>query len=195
MFFLLATTSFAYAKPINPITGLEALRKSFANLTDFTAEITQEKQLAVFKRKLVSSGTVRFRKPDQFFMEIKPPHASRLLLKNSSLSLYLVQEKSSQQIALPPDQGLQHWFGFLVKPVTTLPDGVDIKADQLGDRINLLITPRSKGQVKSLSLSMQEDGRLKKLTIEEQNGDRTTITFNRFLRNVGLIDKDFRLEP
>jgi outer membrane lipoprotein carrier protein len=185
----------ACARQLTPVEGLEAVRRSFAGMSDFTAEITQEKQLAIMKRKLVSTGVVRFKKPDSFFMEINPPHASRLLLKNSTLSLYLVREKSSQQITLPPEQSLQRWFGFLARPVTTIPDGVDVKADQQGDRSTLTITPRGKGQLKAFTLTILEDGRLKKLVIEEQNGDRTTITFSRFQRNVGLTDNDFRLEP
>jgi outer membrane lipoprotein carrier protein len=192
---LLAGLPSAWAKPINPVDGLELLRKSFAGLTDFTAEITQEKQLVMMKRKLVSTGTVRFKKPDLFFMELNPPHASRLLLKNSTLSLYLVQEKSSQQIVLPPEQSLQRWFGLLAKPVTALPEGVDVKADQQGERMTVQISPRGKGQVRTISLTLLEDGRLKKLVIDEQNGDRTTITFNRFQRNLGLTDRDFRVEP
>src|SRR5690242_14939809 len=169
---LLAGLPSAWAKPINPVDGLELLRKSFAGLTDFTAEITQEKQLVMMKRKLVSTGTVRFKKPDLFFMELNPPHASRLLLKNSTLSLYLVQEKSSQQIVLPPEQSLQRWFGLLAKPVTALPEGVDVKADQQGERMTVQISPRGKGQVRTISLTLLEDGRLKKLVIDEQNGDR-----------------------
>lgn len=195
--FVLATFLFssAQARPLDPVAGLETLRRSFAGLNDFTAEITQEKQLAMLKRKLVSTGTVRFRKPDQFFMELNPPHASRLLLKDSTLSLYLVQAKSSQQIVLPPGQGLQHWLGYLARPVTALPEGVEVKAEQQADRYTLQLAPRGKGQVKGLAITLQEDGRLKRLVIDEQNGDRTTITFHRFQRNVGLTDKDFRVEP
>ena len=192
---LFASLSQALAKPLDPVAGLELLRKSFAAMNDFTAEVTQEKQLAMMKRKLVSTGTVRFKKPDLFFMELNPPHASRLLLRDSTLTLYLVQEKSSQQIVLPPEQSLQRWFGYLARPVTALPEAVQVKADQQGDRYTLQITPRSNGQVKAFTLTMLEDGRLKKLVIDEQNGDRTTITFNRFLRNQGLGDREFRLEP
>lgn len=194
-FILFAGLSPALAKPLDPVAGLELLRKSFATMNDFTAEITQEKQLAMMKRKLVSTGTVRFKKPDLFFMELNPPHASRLLLRDNTLTLYLVQEKSSQQIVLPPEQSLQRWFGYLARPVTALPDGVQVKADQQGDRYTLQIVPRAQGQVKAFTLTVLEDGRLKKLVIDERNGDRTTITFNRFLRNQGLADREFRVAP
>ena len=69
-----------------------------------------------------------------------------------------------------------------------------MKAEQQSDRVTLQLAPRGKGQVKTLVITMHEDGRLKRLVIDEQNGDRTTITFNRFRRNIGLTDRDFRLE-
>lgn len=190
---LCATT--ALARPLNPVEGLEFLRRSFAGMNDFTAQITQEKQLAMMKRKLVSTGTVRFRKPDLFFMELNPPHASRLRLKDSTLSLYLVQDRTSQQMVLPPDQGLKHWLGFLAKPVTALPDGVEVKADRQNDRTTLQLAPRDKGQIKGVTLVLQEDGRLKRLVLDERNGDRTTISFSQFRKNIGLTERDFRVEP
>ncbi|HEY6009179.1 MAG TPA: outer membrane lipoprotein carrier protein LolA, partial [Geobacteraceae bacterium] len=71
----------AHARSIAPVEGLEALRRVFAPVNDFSAEIIQEKQLALLKRKLVMQGRVRFRKPDLFLMELDPPYASRLVLR------------------------------------------------------------------------------------------------------------------
>jgi outer membrane lipoprotein carrier protein len=72
----------------NPaLEALETLRRGFADINDFTAEITQEKQLSLMKRKMVSRGIVRFKKPGIFYMELYPPHASRLLLKNNMLTV------------------------------------------------------------------------------------------------------------
>ena len=36
------------------------------------------------KQKMTSKGVVRFKKPDIFYMEFYPPHASRLLLKDNT---------------------------------------------------------------------------------------------------------------
>ena len=112
------------------LESLELLRRCFVDVADFTAEITQEKQLTLLKRTMTARGTVRFKKPDLFFMEIYPPYASRLLLRNNVLDLFLVKEKISQHLVLPPEEGLQKWFTFLAKPVTSLPDGVDVRAEQ-----------------------------------------------------------------
>lgn len=182
------------AAPVPPLEALELLRKGFADMQDFTAEISQEKQLAMMKRKLISSGTVHFKKPDLFFMELKAPHASRMVLRDRSIDLYLPEGKSRQQIALPADQGLKHWLALLSRPITALPQGIDFSADRAGDTQTLTIAPQSKGQVRSFTLTSGSDGRLRKLTIEERNGNRTAITFQKLRPNVGLSEKDFRIE-
>lgn len=187
-------TSALQAAPVPPLEALETLRKGFADMQDFTAEISQEKQLAVMKKKLVSSGTVRFRKPDLFYMELRPPHASRMVLRDKTIDLYLPEGKSRQQIALPADEGLRHWLSLLSRPITALPQGIDFRADRTGDTQTLTITPQNKGQVRSFVLTSGSDGRLRKLTIEERNGNRTAITFQKLRPNLGLSEKDFRIE-
>ncbi|GAM08857.1 outer-membrane lipoprotein carrier protein [Geobacter sp. OR-1] len=184
----------ANAAPIPPLQALENLRQGFAEMRDFTAEITQEKQLAVMKRKLVSSGSVRFRKPDLFFMELKPPYASRMVLRDRAIELYFPKEKNRQQIALPAEEGLSRWLDLLAKPLTAVPEGVEAKADLTGETQTLTLSPRKTGQVRAITLTSGSDGRLRKLVIEERNGNRTAITFHRLKANVGLGEKDFRLE-
>ena len=187
-------TGFASAAQIPPLAALEQLLQGFAGMGDFTADIVQEKQLAVMKKKLVSTGTVRFKKPDLFYMELKPPHASRMVLRDTAIELYLPQEKSRQQIALPAEEGLQRWLGLLARPITSLPEGVEVRAEQTGDSQTITITPRKAGQVRMFTVTSGADGRPRKLSIDERNGNRTAITFKNLRANVGLGEKDFRVE-
>ena len=83
---------YASAAGITPLEALELLRKGFGNTADFTAEITQEKQIALLKRTMTSRGEVRFRRPDMFFMEVYSPYASRLLLKDNVMTMLLPEE-------------------------------------------------------------------------------------------------------
>ncbi len=182
------------ARPLPPLEGLQTLRSAFAGITDFSAEIVQEKQLSLLKRKLVSTGIVRFRKPGLFFMEIYPPHASRLLLNDTLLTLYLPREKSASRVVLPPEQGLQRWFSYLAKPLKSLPEGMEVRADQQGELLTVTIEPAGGGQVREIAVTLLPDGTFKRLTIVEQRGDRTVITFSRMQKNKGLADKDFRVE-
>jgi len=183
------------ARQIPPLEGLEALRKGFAGIADFSADITQEKRLSLMKRNMNMNGTVRFRKPDQFFMAINPPYKSRMVLKDSTIELAGGPEGKRNRIVLPPEQGLGRWFSKLAAPVTTLPDGVSIQADLSNSLYTLTITPQGKGQVKELIISFLADGTIRRLTILEQNGDRATMTFKNLRRNIGLTDREFRLEP
>ncbi len=189
---LLAAT--AGAADIPPQEGLELARKGFAGMTDFTADITQEKQIALLKRTQVSSGQVRFRRPDTFYMEVYSPFASRMLLKDNVLSMLFPAEGIRQKTVLPPEEGLRHWFALVDRPVAKLPEGVDIRAERRGDTITLRIIPTAKKGVKELKVSLYDDGRPRRLVIEEQNRDRTVITFRRVRKNVGLTEKDFRIE-
>jgi len=170
------------------------LRRVFVGVNDFTAEISQEKQLSLMKKKMVASGEVRFKKPDTFYMELYSPYASRVLLKNDSLLLKLPKEGIRQKLALPSEQGLGHWFEFLDRPVKALPAGFDIRAERREGTIFLQIVPRKKGAMKELQLVFLQGGELKRLIIEENNRDKTVITFSKMKKNTGLSEKDFRLD-
>ena len=187
-------SSKARAAGITPLEALELLRKGFGNTADFTAEIIQEKQIALLKRTMTSRGEVRFRRPDTFYMEVYSPYASRLLLKDNVMTMVLPEEGIRQKSTLPPEEGLLHWFALLDRPITRLPQGVDVRAERRGDTVTLRIIPANNKGVKELKLTLSADGRIKGLAIEEQNRDRTLLTFQRMRRNVGLTEKDFRIE-
>jgi outer membrane lipoprotein carrier protein len=191
LFFL---SSPAFASPLSAVEGLELLRRAFVGVNDFSADIIQEKRLSLMKKKMTASGTVRFKKPDTFYMELYSPYASRILLKDNTLTLKLPNEGVRQKMTLPPEQGLGRWLSFLDRPVKNLPDGFDIRAEKRGETVTLQIVPRKKGAMKEIQLSLWQDGRLKRLVLEENNRDRTTIIFQRMKKNAGLTERDFRLE-
>ena len=183
----------SHARSVSPLEGLEALRKGFGGTSDFTAEISQEKRLSLMKRTMVMTGTVRFRKPDLFFMELNHPFSSRMLLRDSVIEQTSGGGKRSR-IMLPAEQGLKSWIAKLTTPVTSLPEGVAMRADLKGGLYTLVITPAGKGQVKELTVSFKEDGTIRRLIISERNGDRSEMIFRKARRNVGLGERDFRLE-
>lgn len=176
------------------VEALETLRRGFAGTNDFTAEVTQEKQLSLMKQRLVSKGVVRFKKPDSFFMELYSPHPSRLLLKDNVMSLHLTEQGVTDKVALPPEEGLKKWFAFLGNPVTKLPEGIDAKAVRRGKNWVMQIFPKSKGAVRDVTLTFDLEGRISRIVIDERNNDRTTLLFTKLRRNVGLQEKDFRVD-
>ncbi len=183
-----------HARSISPIQGLQMLRRAFSGITDFTAEITQDKQISLMKKKMTASGIVRFRKPDSFYMELYSPYASRLLLNDTVLTMVLPTEGIRQKMVLPREESLKRWFAHLERPVKALPDGVDVRAEASGAYVTLQILPKKKGTVKELRIIFLENGRISRLVIEEQNRDRTVINFRNMRTNVGLTEKDFHLD-
>lgn len=191
---LLLNSSPCHARAISAVEGLEALRRGFAGIADFTADITQEKRLSLMKRTMVMSGSLRFKKPDLFFMEIAPPFSSRMLLRDSVIEQVAGRDRSPTRIALPPEQGLKQWFAKLASPVTSLPDGVAVQADLTNSVYTVTIAPSGKGQVKDIAIVFLGDGTIRRLVINERNGDRATMNLKKLRRNVGLTERDFRLE-
>lgn len=191
---LFAVTPSSRAASDPALEAMETLRRGFAGITDFTADITQEKYLSLMKQKMVSKGIVRFKKPNVFYMELYSPHASRLLLKDNIMTMKLPDQGVTNKVALPPEETLKKWFAYLGKPVTTLPEGVDVKAERHGKLWNMQIFPKSKGSVKQLLLTFDNEGKISRIVIDERNRDRTILLFSKFRRNVGLKDSDFRIE-
>ena len=184
----------AEARSLTPIEGLEALRRSFGTMQDFTADLTQEKQLSIMKKKLVMQGQIRFKKPDRFYMELVPPYSSKVLLKDTVLLQRLGNQGELQRIVLPPEQGLSRWFATLAKPITAVPEGMEVRAEQTGSQTSVTIRPAKGGQLKELTVVLHDDGTVRKLVLEERAGDKTVMTFRKTRKNVGLSDADFRLE-
>jgi outer membrane lipoprotein carrier protein len=184
----------AEARSLTPVEGLEALRRSFSTMQDFTADLTQEKQLSIMKKKLVMQGQIRFKKPDRFYMELVPPYSSKVLLKDTVLLQRLGNQGELQRIVLPPEQGLSRWFATLAKPITAVPEGMEVRAEQTGSQTSVTIRPAKGGQLKELSVVLHDDGTVRKLVLEERAGDKTVMTFRKTRKNVGLTDADFRLE-
>jgi outer membrane lipoprotein carrier protein len=174
----------------NALEALETLRRGFAGINDFTADVVQEKQLALMKKKMVSKGQVRFKKPDLFFMELLAPHASRLTLRANVMTLWLPEQGEIQRVVLPPENGLDKWLAYLDKPVSEAPEGVDLKAEQKNNIWTLRVSPLKKTGMKELQLSFDMKGQISRIVIAENNGDRTDIKFSNLRRNVGLKDKD-----
>jgi outer membrane lipoprotein carrier protein len=146
------------------------------------------------KRTMISRGVVRFKKPDMFSMELFPPRASRLRLIDNILTIRYPKEGITDRVTLPAEEGLQKWFVFLARPVTALPDGVDVRAERQGDLWTLRVLPGSKGGAKELRLVFDGGGNIRALTIVERNGDRTSIGFHNLRRNVGLKEQDFKVD-
>ncbi len=192
--FIMLLPASASAAPLTPLEGLERLRLALQGLQDFSAELTQEKQVSVLKKKLVMKGTVRFMKPDRFAMELFPPYKSRMLLKNNLLLQRIGERGELQKIILPEDQGLSQWIGKLSKPVSSLPEGMEIKAEETGRVTTVMIRPAGSGQMKEITVQFQDDGLIRRLVLEERNGDRSTMIFGKARKNSGLTDADFRME-
>lgn len=190
---LILLPAMAQARALPPLEGLEKLRQCFAATQDFTAELTQEKQLAVLRKKLVMKGMIRFKKPDCFMLVMAPPYSGTTLLKDNLLEQRVGQAGELQRVVLPPDQGLRHWFSLLDKPLAKLPNGLKVKAELQHGLYTVVVLPGEQGQMREITIQFQEDGIMRRLVLEERNGDKTVMHFKNLRKNTGLQETDFRI--
>jgi len=181
------------ARALPALEGLEKLRQAFAATRDFTAEITQEKQLSVLRKKLVMKGTIRFKKPDRFLLVTLAPYSGTTILKDNHLEQRVGQGGELQRMVLPPDQGLRHWFSLLDKPLTRLPDGLKVRAEVQQGIYTVVVLPGEQGQMREITIQFLEDGTMRRLVLEERNGDKTVMQFKNLRKNTGLSETDFRI--
>lgn len=181
------------AAPLSALEGLESLRRTFGGLQDFKADLTQEKQLSIMKRKLIMHGEIRFKTPDSFMMELDQPYKSKTLLKDNLLLQRVGKDGELQKVLLPPEQGLSRWMASVANPVNKLPEGMDVKADKTGSQTTVTISPK-RGQLKEITVVLHEDGTVRRLLLLERNGDKTTMQFSNMRRNIGLKESEFRLD-
>ena len=96
-------------------------------------------------------------------------------------------------MVLPPDQGLRHWFSLLEKPLTRLPDGLKVRAEVQRGLYTVVVLPEGQGQMREITIQFLEDGTMRRLVLEERNGDKTVMQFKNLRKNTGLSETDFRI--
>jgi outer membrane lipoprotein carrier protein len=177
------------------LEGLEALRSALAGTRDFTAVVEQEKEVSLLRKRIASRGVVRFKRPGLFYMRLDPPHGSVVLLKGGILSIRFPREGVSEEIPLPPEQSLDRWIARLDGPVRSLPDGATVSAVRDGGGgFRLRIVPRDGRGLAEIQVDLSGDGTVTRLSLEEENRDRTVMRFSRVKRNAGIADSDFRAD-
>lgn len=192
VFTLLLTVFPAAARPVEPLEGLEALRRSISGISDLTAEVVQEKRLPFLNRRVRVTGTVRYLKPDLILLVTAPPYASRTLLRGGTVEQ--LEGGLHSRVVLPPGQRPGEWLERLSAPLTSVPEGIKVLADLTGKVYSVTIIPQGQDLVREAGFQFHEDGTLRRLTIVERSGARTLMTFSRVRCNVGLTVRDFRLK-
>jgi outer membrane lipoprotein-sorting protein len=173
---------------------LEQIKKAQDAIEDFTADINQVKVSSLSKEPAVSRGRMRFKRPDQIWMEMYPPYPNITVLNKGVLLIYFPDEKVAQRYQVAGNPALAKWLLFFQNPIEALGKKIWLQEEKAGEVV-LGITPKEDLAIfQKIRIAIDTSNWLpKSVELVEKNSDRTTINYYNIKINSGIPDASFKL--
>ena len=188
---------------ISDVTDLlRRLGKKVSDFSNLKTDFIEEKDLAIFQKKIVLKGRVCIQKPNKIAWHVDKPIKYSVVITDTSILQWDEETNQVQEISLSQNPVFQNvlnqltvWF---TGDFTTFLEDYTIRVLRKSPFVIEFI-PKEKNIagkfVKSITITLREDERyLKQIKIQETNGDSTTITFNDTIINVPLDSLDFEVK-
>ncbi len=182
---------------------LNELGKSVSGFNSLKTEFTQEKEMAMFKEKLIMKGRIYLQKPGKVAWHVDSPVRYSVLITDKLIRQWDEDTNKVQEVSLTKNPLFQNvlnqltvWFSgdySSLLPVNTIRVTHDSPL-----AIEFLPTDRNvAGKViRSITVTFREDRKyLQQIRIREVSGDVTTISFINTLLNVPLDSSSFDVHP
>ena len=172
--------------------ALAGIARARGAIKTLTVPFTQERTIGLLASTVKSEGELTMVRPDRLRWELKAPDAVTYWITPEGFSYATASGGASVGKAAAAR------FAAVLGDLTALIGGdleslrkrYDLAVPSKSDGIVLLATPRAedvKKHVKSLELVTTPDlSGLRRITIEEKNGDRSVITFGKAVRDAAV---------
>ena len=188
-----ATLSFGLPARADDVSdALAKIARARASLKTLTVPFTQERTIGLLASTVKSEGELTMVRPDKLRWELKAPDAVTYWITPEGFSYATASGGASVGKAAAAR------FAAVLGDLTALCGGdleslrkrYDLSVPGTSDGIVLLASPRAddvKKHIKSLELLTTPDlADLRRITIEEKNGDRSVITFGKAVRDAAV---------
>ena len=168
---------------------LADIEKARASLKTMVAPFTQERTIGLLATAVKSEGELTLVRPDRLRWELKPPDAITYWVTPEGLAFSTSTGGASLGKGAAGRFGavLQDLMIFLGGDLSKLRARYDIAVSSKSDGVVLKAEPKApdvKKHVKSLTLSVgPELWTVRSVVIEENNGDKSVITFGKAVRD------------
>jgi outer membrane lipoprotein-sorting protein len=182
---------------------LNDLGEKVSNFKTLKTDFTQEKEMALFKEKLILKGRIYIKKPHMLAWHVDHPLRYSVLITDTLIRQWDENANRVQEISLANNPIFQNvlkqltvWFsgeyGSLLEENTMRL----VKRDPLVIEFTPRDTNLSKNVIKDITVTFRDDRTyLQQIRIRELNGDVTTIYFTNTLMNVPLDSRSFEVQP
>ena len=195
--------SAAAAQQQNDLSALlNSIGKKVSDFTSLKTEFTQEKEMAMFKQKLVLKGRIYLQKPGKIAWHVDAPVRYSVLITDTLIRQWDEDTNKVQEISLAKNPIFQNvlnqltvWFSGEYGSLLAIND---VRVMQ-NEPLVLEFVPKEKNMshkvIKSITITFREDKKyLKQILIREKNGDATALTFINTQLNVPLDDSSFEVK-
>jgi outer membrane lipoprotein-sorting protein len=178
---------------------LDRLGKEASRFNTLKTEFRQEKHLAIFRDAVVLQGRIFLQKPNRIAWHVDRPVKYSVVISDTTVRQWDEETDRVQQVSLAGNPILQNvlrqltvWFSGAYGTLLEEYDVLVIESSPVVLRFQPKKNNMASRMVRHIQVEFRDDGRyLKKITVLEQGGDRTDITFTNTLFDVPVESGDF----
>ena len=178
------------------------IEKKISDFQSMQTDFIQEKNLAIFKNKIIIKGRIYLEKPGKIAWLVDEPMKYSVIITDKFIRQWDEDSDRVQETAISGNpvfsvviDQLTAWFSG--KYVRLLDDyNVHVKKNQ---PLEIEFIPKeiseAKKMIRSISVTFREDERyLRKIRFQEVDGDSTTIIFKNTILNAPVDENVFRIK-
>lgn len=181
---------------------LNDLGKKASNFKTLKTDFIQEKEMALFKEKIVLKGRIYLQKPNRIAWHVDKPIRYSVLITDKFIRQWDEDTDQVQELSLAKNPIFQTvlnqltvWFSGEYGSLLDTNDARIVKQAPL----TIECTPREKNisrkVIKNITITFREDQTyLQQIRIQELSGDITTLNFINTLLNAPLTGSDFEVK-
>lgn len=182
---------------------LHRLENKTSEIRTLKTEFVQEKELAVFKEKIILKGMIFLQKPELFAWHIIEPLCYSMVIKGDILSQWDENTKKTQTISLSKNPAFQ-------VAISQMKDWFSGKYTSMTENYNIIILKRKPVSLKfipkknttvsnvidSVTVIFRDDERyIHQISIKEKNSNSTLLTFVNTQLNTPLEAAAWEVQP
>jgi len=182
---------------------LSRLEKKMSGIKTLKTGFVQEKELAVFKQKVVLKGTIFIEKPARLAWHVNKPMKYIMVISQDMISQWDEDTNKVQKISLSKNPAfeaaigqMQEWFSGAYAPLLKEYEILLLKENPA----SLKFTPRAAtfagNVIKCVTVDFRKDEQyINRIFIEEKSGDTTNLIFVDTHLNIPLEDSVWKVSP
>jgi len=186
----------------NLVAFLNTLGKKVSDFKTLKTDFTQEKEMAMFKDKLVLKGRIYLEKPNKVAWHVDSPLCYSVLITDKLIRQWDEDTNQVQEISLTKNPIFQNvlnqltvWFSGDYSSLIEVNAVRVVKRDPLEIEFSPLEKNITRKIIKSITITFREDQKyLEQIRIRELSGDITTIHFTNTRLNAPLDKSDFEVK-